>query len=178
MEVAGFKVLRYFTMDSNILVAIGSLIMIPYNILAIKDKEKEIPFWLDIFKYVGTVSVMVTFLTVVFFLGPTIGYGSMYVGASLYLHGTTPILALIVYSLFEYKDRKFIYTLYSILPVLIYGFIYLLNVVALGNWEDFYGFNVGGFWYISYIVMIIASYGIGIGIHYLSKVLSKKINKA
>ncbi len=46
----------------------------------------------------------------------------------------------------------------GMLPAAVYTVIYLINVVIRQAWPDFYAFNVGGFWYISGIIINIITY--------------------
>ena len=158
MQVAGAKCFMYFTIDSNILAALASLCMCIFSIAHIKDAKSEIPKWLSLFKFVGTTAVTVTFLTVIFFLGPTMGYGLMFAGSSLFLHLINPLLCIISYVCLENsKEQPTKYFLLGILPTAIYGAVYITMVVFLQKWQDFYGFNTGGFWYISLPAMLLAT---------------------
>ena len=44
-----------------------------------------------------------------------------------------------------------------ILPVLLYGWLYLRQVVLSGVWPDFYGFNKNGKWRLSFSLMILGT---------------------
>lgn len=150
MAVAGAKCFRYFTIDSNILAAAASLILLPYLI------RGRVPTWAAVLKFVGTVAVTVTFLTVVFFLGPTQGYRQMFAGVCLWLHLVCPLLA--IFSLYLPEVRRPLPKkawLFGVLPVAVYGAIYAVMLLILCRWEDFYGFNMGGFWYISLAAMLL-----------------------
>ena len=43
------------------------------------------------------------------------------------------------------------------LPVLLYGLLYLRRVVFQQRWEDFYGFNRGGKWPLSFAAMLLGA---------------------
>lgn len=174
--IVGLTILKYFTMDSNIFVAIASLIIIPYNIINIKKNRSYIPLYASTLKYLGTVSVMLTMLTVIIFLGPTQGFGLMYKNVNFYMHLLTPLLALISYSLLEGIDTDERITITSIIPMTIYGIVYMTNVLHTKRWNDFYGFNINGKWRITFLVMLIATYLIGLFVYFLPKILNK-INK-
>lgn len=155
MQVAGAQCFVFFTIDSNILAALASLCMCIFSIAHIKGKKAEIPNRLSLFKFVGTTAVTVTLLTVIFFLGPTMGYGLMFAGSSLFLHLINPLLCIISYVCLENsKEQPTKYFLLGILPTAIYGVVYITMVVFLQKWQDFYGFNTGGFWYISLCAML------------------------
>lgn len=111
MKVSGVDCFCFFTIDSNILMAAAALLMIPYNIRAIKNGTEE-PGWTVIVSYIGTTAVTLTFLVVMLFLGPTQGYLKMIEGGNLYMHIIGPVLAvlsfLFLYPLFENKQKKFL----------------------------------------------------------------------
>lgn len=167
---------RYFTIDSNVLMAITSIIVIVHNIKSFNKDCIQMPIYAKICKFVGTVAVTVTFLTVMFFLGPNMGYKEMLIEGNLYLHLICPLLAIISYILFETGNdfsNKYFYL--GLAPTVIYGLIYLILVLITKTRPDFYGFNMNGLWYISLIAMIAATYGISIGLHKLNLLIGRKI---
>ncbi len=175
MAVIGKRAFNYFTVDSNILCALSCAVVIVFNIAAlVKSKAFVLPKWAMLFKFIGTSAVTVTFLTVMFFLGPLMGYDSMFSGNNLYMHLTSPVFAIFSFILFEYSPeltgKK---SLLGILPTLIYGAVYLYMVVILGpdngGWYDFYGFNMTGMWYISMIGMLAGTFVITLAIRAAGK---------
>ena len=74
-----------FTTDSNILCGVSALIMAVFQIRQIKN-NKSVPRWAFILKYTGTCALAVTFFTVIFFLGPSMGFMEMvFGGTSIYI---------------------------------------------------------------------------------------------
>lgn len=141
------KAFRYFTNQSNVLCAISAILMcfFPYEA------------WAYYLKVIGTAAVTVTMLTVLFFLGPTYGYKYLYKGADLFLHLITPIMALVSLCLFERRGISLTASFLGIIPVALYAPLYLYKIVYAPEekgWEDFYGFNKGGKWQISYVLML------------------------
>ena len=128
-----------------------------------------------IFYLVGTVAVQVTFLTVLLFLGPMgarmagiKGFLSFYTGDMFFFHLLHPMLALLTFFLQQPKCRiSKADCLWTILPVFIYSMVYLINVVFLKTWNDFYGFTFGGrYIVVPFVILIIygLAYGLGAGI--------------
>lgn len=159
------RTFRYFTTESNILCALSALAIIPFNIMAFGAGALEIPVWAVLLKYVGTIAVAVTFLTVMVFLGPTQGYKSMFAGSGLYMHLIGPLLALISFCFFETGTQiTWAQSLLGLIPTFIYGLIYMTLVVKIGEqrggWEDFYGFTSGGKWVLSSVMMHIGTYAL------------------
>lgn len=139
--------LRFFTVLSNLLCAVAALAVVICRLCG------ALPDAVRLLKYAGTASVTVTFLTVVFFLGPTLGYKLMLTGPDLWLHLICPLLALLSYFAWDRPAAPFAVVLLALLPVLLYGAMYLYRVLYAPEerrWKDFYGFNRGGKWPLSY----------------------------
>lgn len=153
---------KYFTTDSNILAAMGSLLFLSFRFL--RGKENPPPRWLTVFKFMGTVAATVTLLTVVFFLAPVAavrGKGMQTVllffkGNVFVLHFSTPVLAILSTLLLE-KDAAITWkqALWGTVPTTVYGLIYLIMVVFLKQWNDWYGFTFGGQFQFVPVVMIV-----------------------
>lgn len=165
-EITAGHTFRYFTTDSNILCAISALLVLPYNLRAMETGAAlELPMWLTLVKYTGCVVVMVTFLTVMLFLGPTKGYKEMLSDSSLYMHLVGPLLALFSFCLWEGKTALLpVQALVPVILVLIYGIVYFSLVIVSKKWEDFYGFNRDGKWWISVLGMLVAAFLISFGV--------------
>ena len=138
----GAAALRYFTILSNLFCALAALA------LALSLLGGTAPRWIWLWKYVGTAAVTVTLLTVVFFLAPAAGFRALLSGRDLYLHLIGPLLAI---ASFCFGERLYPLSLplalTGLLPVLLYGGVYLYKVVLCPEekrWEDFYGYNKTG----------------------------------
>ena len=78
LDAGGWVSFRYFTMLSNVLAAIAAAIVASFDAKALVCEEENLPRWVLILKYAGTVAVTLTFVTVVVFLSPMVeamGYG-------------------------------------------------------------------------------------------------------
>ena len=168
--VHGTEIFRFFTVLSNMLVAVASVVSIVCNVkIAVNDSYK-MPKWAYLLKYAGTVAVTVTFLTVVVFLGPLVAAGGrsyfdLFAKHNFILHFLTPVLAIVTFLFLEKtSDFKFRYTIFGALPVVVYSLLYM-PMVLTGTWNDFYSFTFGGkMWAvpISLIVMYGFSYGLAV----------------
>ena len=91
------------------------------------------------------------------FLGPTQGgYGPLLSGDNLYMHLIGPLLAIVSFCFLEKRELTFPLALLGMIPVLLYGTVYLYKVVYAPQerrWEDFYGFNRDGRWPIAFSAM-------------------------
>ena len=147
--------LRYFTVLSNLLCALAALVV------ALCRLGGDLPCWAGVLKYVGTAAVTVTLLTVVCFLGPTLGWKLMFTGPDLWLHLVCPVLAIVSLLLWDKPAMPFGMVFLGFAPVPIYGAMYIYRVLwapEARRWKDFYGFNRDGKWLRSYIAMAIGSF--------------------
>ncbi len=148
---------RYFTVQSNVLCAVSALLMCFFP-----DSR-----WVWMLKYVGAAAVTVTMLTVLCFLGPAYGYKALLSGSDLVMHLITPVLALVSFCGFERRGLAFLPALAGLLPVILYGALYAWKILLAPPekaWEDFYGFNKGGKFYISIVAMLAGTLLICLGL--------------
>ena len=144
-------VLRYFTVLSNLLCAAAALAVAGMRL------RGAVSAGILLFKFVGTVAVMVTLLTVVLFLWKLYGYKNLLSGPDFWLHLICPLLALLSWLLWDRTPLTPGQALFGVLPVLLYGCMYLYKVVVRKTWEDFYGFNRDGKWPVSFAVMLVGT---------------------
>lgn len=169
---------KFFTTDSNILAALSSLVLIPFEVQILRGKRDKIPHGAIVFKYVGMVSVMLTFITVMTLLLPKYGAEFMLLDTSFHMHISGPLAAFVTFVFLETGSKiKISETFLTLIPPVIYGTVYLFEVVIIGykdgGWMDFYTFNRGGFWYISMPVILIATYLIAV----LTRLAHNKLSK-
>ncbi|MCR5403262.1 MAG: hypothetical protein K6E91_05495 [Butyrivibrio sp.] len=141
---------RFFTVQSNVLCAAAALCM-----LLFRDAE-----WTYYLKIIGTAAVTVTMMTVLLFLGPSFGYRYMFKGSDLFMHLLTPLLALVSLCVFERRGLSFAASFIGMTHVVLYAPLYLYKILYAPEgkrWDDFYGFNRGGNWKISYVLMHIGT---------------------
>ena len=143
---------RFFTELSNVFCAFTALFM-----CLLPGAN-----WVWVLKYIGTAAVTVTLLTVFLFLGPSTGnLKALLTGNGLFMHLITPLLAIVSFSVFEKRGMSFSIALLGMLPVILYGFLYLYKVVFSPEdkrWDDFYGYNKGGKWPIAFALMMIGAF--------------------
>ena len=147
-------VLRYFTALSNILCAIAALAVVIGRLCG------QVPQAVLVLKYISTCAVTVTLLTVLAFLGPMIGYKPLLTGPDFWLHLVCPVLAIVSLLAWDKPNLGIGAVLLGALPVVAYGLLYLSKVIlapAEKRWDDFYGFNRGGRWPVSFVAITAAS---------------------
>ena len=175
----GMHAFKYFTVLSNILVGLASLILLIYEYLLNNKRIKKIPKYAFLLKYMGTVAVSLTFLVTLFYLSPSLGskFWFLYQNANLIFHFLVPVLSFISFCFFEKAELSFKYTFYSLLPTFLYGIYYTINalihmeegIVAIEY--DWYGFVKSGLLsvFIVFPLIIFITYIIGYLIFRINK---------
>ena len=142
----GVASLKYFTVLSNLLSCVVSAIYVVY---ALATPGPVAP-WLLALKLMAAASVMLTFLTVTLFLGPTKGWANMYRGGNFWMHLVLPLLAVADCCFFvPVGTLPFGATFLSLVPTFLYGVGYIYAYVKhrhlpnIGEY-DFYGFFAWG----------------------------------
>ena len=168
MDGAGRRSLNYFTVDSNLLCAAACLALGVWEGFALaRGGEARVPLWLDLFKYVGSVAVGLTFFTVLLYLLPVthFDFKLMYAGRTLFLHALCPLAAMGSWAFLEKgQPLAFPWTLLGLVPTLLYGALYLDRVLLRKTWGDFYHFNQNGRWYLSILLMLLLTFAVAVGL--------------
>ena len=134
---------QYFTVLSNAFVLLTSLIgviLYLFTYIKVRDYVKEL---YQIIRLVSVVCVAITFTMVVVFLSPANPTFPWFGNYNLFLHGITPIAAVISYTLFEYAPKmKFRYFFAPVIAIFLYGTFYVLYAffAEAGTEIDWYGF--------------------------------------
>ena len=151
---------RFFTCQSNVFCALACLLT------AVYAAAGEVPEWVWLLKYAGTAAVTVTMLTVFLFLAPVVGQGWIKrlltgSGSDLFMHLLTPVAALFSFLVLEKRGMAFAQALLGLLPVVLYGILYVYKTQAAPEekrWEDFYTFNRNGRLAVSCIGMVAGTF--------------------
>ena len=92
---------EYYTEDSNILTLFSSLLFIIYLL------KGSVPKWVQLFKYMTTICLTVTFLVVIFILAPMYNFAYSYLllhNSLLFQHLLCPIISIITFLFFDKID--------------------------------------------------------------------------
>ena len=149
LEASKIEMFKFYTVDSNILIGIASLLLAINEIKLLNKKIKEIPIFIYILKLITTSGITLTFITTAFFLAPQYGIYAMYNNNNLFFHLIIPILSIITYVIYEKYDNKYKYAPLGMLPMFIYSIYYTTNIIlhlntgGLSFKSDFYGFLQG-----------------------------------
>ena len=170
--------LWFFTVDSNILLAVASLILVIYELLIHFHKQEKIPHWVYVFKYVAVTSTTLTLLTVIFYLSPLLGanFWKLFLNSNLFFHLVSPVLGLVTLIFFENEEGfSWKISFLSLVPMGLYSIFYITNVYThLNNGEvdpkyDFYYFasNGVGATIVVIIMMFLVTFGSAFLIYFL-----------
>lgn len=119
----GAKTFEYYTEDSNFLLLISSIIIIPYLL-----SDRQLPSWFNSMRYVSVVSTTLTFIIVVTVLSWTTDWGLHYLlfeGSMLYHHTLCPLIALSSFIIIEKYDDL------NVMHGLVFTITYALAMIAL-----------------------------------------------
>ena len=164
LMASGFRNLKFFTVLSNVICAIVSVVWIIF--IAMKKKFPVLV------KLMAAAAVGLTFIIIVAFLQPMYPNLNLYEGGNLWFHLILPVTAMIEFIVLDIsasddndskKKIPFKYTILSAIPSLLYGLGYLFNILinGIGEWpdtNDWYGFlNWGypiGFAIFAFIILM------------------------
>ena len=156
LVTGGRGAFKYYTVLSNVFCALTSLVCVIF-MLARKDRSLPVPLYL--LHLAGSCVVSVTLIVVIIFLGPTMGFGNMFVGVCFWLHLFAPVLSIISQMLLRpQKEIRLRSTVFAVVPTILYGAVYI--IVNAVNWTgksnpvtDMYGFLRWG-WAIGAMLLV------------------------
>ena len=125
----GAAALKFFTVDSNILMGITAVIA---AVLKIKRKG-ELPRWALALYLVAAASVMLTFLVVALILAPFVptGYFSLFLKYNFFFHFFVPVLGAVDFIFFEDGRRlRFRACFLALIPVVLYAIYYIVPLMV------------------------------------------------
>ena len=184
LETTTFGVFRFFTVDSNILMGIVAYLFLRKEKKLLSGKITDIPVKYYVLKLIGTTAVTLTFIVVFAYLSRIVDGGIMplLMNSNLFFHLIIPLLSILTFTVFEKTNKlKFKYTFFGMLPTIIYGIYYVINLlIHLENGKvlpkyDWYWFVQSGLNNI-YIIgpgLIVVSFIISIILAWLNRKKTK-----
>ena len=189
---SGYRMFAWFTIDSNVLLGLTSLIMFFVTIYSLINLDNKLPRWACITKLCGALPAFLTFFVTLFYLLPSdlvnkSNPAALYQNANLFYHLIGPLLGVLAF-FFEKGERlhKFDFV-YFYIPTLLYAFWYgfgnLFNWGIFGetiidqhgnphSMHDFYSFFKGNNKYFMPLLVLLAS----LGFCYLTYIIFNKYN--
>lgn len=169
----GIKLLKFFTVQSNVMAGITSLLYIIF-FLRERKRKKKIPSFVNILRYIATIDLIITFLVVALFLGFIVeeGYLSLYFNANFFFHFAIPVLNFVSFTFFENSFKlRFRDTFWGMSHLILYSIFYLIIVLthikdgAVSLEYDWYAFAQFGFGVL--VALAVSVLGAGYLISYL-----------
>ena len=137
VELSGVQVFGYFTVQSNVFMAIVSLAFAIKEIKLLKGKITKIPFKYFILKMIAITAVALTFFVVFIIFSVLLKNGllSLLRNSNLFFHLIIPVTGILNFVIFEKTDEiKYKHIFYGLIPTFLYEIFYTINV--LSNMED------------------------------------------
>lgn len=186
LESTRLGMFKFFTIQSNLLAGISSLLFAINEIQVLKGTKEDISFRNYVLKLMATSAVGLTFFVVFTYLGPIAkgGISALLMNSNLFFHLIIPCLSILNFIMFEKTDKlKYKHTFFGIIPTLIYGIYYMSNIIIhaengkVSPIYDWYWFVQQGIWSTVIVVPVIflISYLIGLFIWKCNKYHAKKI---
>ena len=166
VQEVGIKTFRMFTVLSNIFMALTAAFSIPFAIDGIRDKNYHLPRWIVDLTFMGSTSVMLTFVISISLLAPRAGFVRMMVqNGNIFLHTLVPILAIILFTFVnDYHTVKLNRTFVALIPIFIYELLYLIFAIFIGEenggWRDHYALEELMPWYVLMFLILGLSFGL------------------
>lgn len=173
---SGLESFRFFTTDSNVLAAVAAALTAVCQVQLLRGKRQRLPRVLTCFKLAGTVSLLLTFFTVLVLLVPAYGAATQLGGTGFHMHVAAPLLSLLSFVWLDGHDpvpASMAWT--GTVPVIVYGAVYFTQVIVLQSWTDFYLFNRGGLWYVTALVLFGVSFGLSVSVCLLQRKIVRKL---
>ncbi len=169
---------EWFTIDSNLFMAFAAMMIMPFAIEGIQRKRMTYPKWTQRIHFAGAINLTLTQIFVLCFVSwydPELAFGE----ENFILHIICPLLVLISFFMVESPHRLTrLDNLLSLIPFVIYGFLYMVNVVITGAWKDHYMLNTFLPFHISAPLVLILAYTVGLVIRVVhNRLLSYRENK-
>ena len=177
---AGIGTLKMFTTISNVIAAFSAAMCLPFQIDGLRRDRYNLPSWIVIVMYVGTVGTTLTLFASATLVSAYQGFVvTMFTQSGLFMHTIDPIIILILFILVVSDTRiRFSYSFISMIPVAIYIVIYYIMVFVLGVWTDHYKTNAFFPWPLSLLMMITVTFGICQIIRILHNLTNKHVTKS
>lgn len=181
----GILNLRFYTVLSNVLALVVSLLYVVYYIRNFNRKDTAFPRWLKQLKFVTCNCLAVTFVVVVAVLIPMDGIQSVdhyiFGPANIYHHVFCPLIMIFSFCVFE-KERKITVrdNVLALIPTIIYAVVMvILNLVKVlkGPYPFLYVYEQPIYMSIIWAVVILTlTYVLGLILRVLNGMERKRIS--
>ncbi len=143
----GWSNLKYYTVDSNLLLGLVCLAELCLAAARRAGRIGRVPPWIDTLYYIAATAVSLTFVVVGVYFGPFVGYAPLYREANLFFHLLIPALAIVSFCALRRRFIPMRETALALIPSVLYGLYYTIVLLRYGVQfpvTDWYGFATGG----------------------------------
>ncbi len=127
----GWRSIKYFTVQSNLFYGIYAAVFAATELIC--GSAEAMPDTLYILKYVFTVGITLTMMTVLCYLAPIVekSYPPLFKGANLYFHLIVPLLGIVSFCFFEKAAVISVPQVFlGLIPFGAYGIYYAINALS------------------------------------------------
>ena len=177
-RLSALPIYMTFTGLSNIFIGVVCLFCAIYRLL---KKERVLPKQLFLLKIIALADITITFVVTATYLSISLGsnWWRLYINNNIFNHLLTPLVAIISFILLEeYVEMNWKLCFVSVVPLFLYGIMYLDNVYTHLTPEgktsldyDIYGFcrfGVGPL-ILFLVVFVLVSFGLTFLYYFLNK---------
>ena len=174
---------KYYTRDSSLFLLIATVIMFIFELLYYY-KSKKISKWVYTLKYTAVGLTTLTFLTVLFVLGPQMstymGFGGAYgflllYGDCLFQHFLCPVVGFISFVFFESEYKlTIIDSLIALIPTVIYSIIIIILVALNVVTPPYFFFDINSQTVFMEIFWLALLLGVIFGFYVLIRFINNK----
>lgn len=178
--------LKYFTVNSNILTALSAACIIPYAIEGIRKKRFSYPKWAALLHYSGTICTTLTMVFAIFIISQydiVLAFGKY----NFFLHIVCPVTILVSFMMVESGYRINIdESIICLFPFILYALIYTTKVFLIGEenggWEDLYKLVTFAPISFSFPAMFMIALGVSLAIgkvyNYIGEIRKNKLQES
>ena len=141
----GFAYLKYYTVISNALFTIISIVLAVMLIRMLSGQSFRIPRIVFLIKYISASMLSVTFWVVLVMLAPRLGIPFLFSGANFWYHFIIPFISIGEFILLDrFGKVSFRETFLTLIPTILYAIVYIINIAINGRGvpttkNDWYG---------------------------------------
>lgn len=173
----GGKIFKLFTVNSNLVAAIGAGAMIPFAVDGVKKMRYSVPKWVTRIHFAGTICVTLTMIFAFAVILPAHG-SSAVSGMNFWLHAFCPAFNILLFIFIDSERSLTIKDSFICLtPFVVYACIYIVMVAVLGEehggWRDIYNLLK----YVPIWVALPVMFSLTFGISELLRTLHNRITK-
>lgn len=174
----GAKIFKLFTVNSNLVAAIGAGAMIPFAYDGVKKMRYSLPKWVTRLHFAGTICVTLTMIFAFALILPAHG-SSAVSGMNFWLHLFCPVFNILLFIFIDSERSLTIKDSFiCLIPFLIYAGVYIVMVAVLGEenggWRDIYNLLK----YVPIWVALPVMFALVFGIAELLRLLHNRVTKA